>query len=227
MRTTTTHRQAGFTLIEILIVTTIIGIIAGITVPTLLSRKVAANEAAVIAIMRAISSAQFQLQASGELDLNTDGGFEYATFGELGAIDGLRGSGEFIANRLLSVPVTTVDAAGWATHHGFHFCLYLPDASGKGVVGVPANAGSIDPVKALSYWTCLAWPVEAGTTGIRTFFVNQQGQVPKFLKPGYSGSASVPPPGAGLVGVPADEIHSQNLAADTKGADGNHWVVVS
>ena len=43
---------------------------------------------------------------------------------------------------------------------------------------------------------------------------------------GYSGSAWVPPAGAGLVGVAPDEIHSQALATDTIGADGNHWTVV-
>ncbi|MGK0204125.1 MAG: prepilin-type N-terminal cleavage/methylation domain-containing protein, partial [Planctomycetota bacterium] len=92
MRTPTNHRENGFTLIEILIVTTIFGILAGVAVPNLMSSRLAANEAAVIATMRAISTAQFQFQSSGELDVDRDAGFEFGTFGELAALDELRGS---------------------------------------------------------------------------------------------------------------------------------------
>ncbi len=40
----------------------------------------------------------------------------------------------------------------------------------------------------------------------------------------YSGTTSVPPAGAGLVGVPAANIVGGMLAVNQVGADGNTWL---
>jgi prepilin-type N-terminal cleavage/methylation domain-containing protein len=226
MNTNSHHREAGFTLIEVLIVTTVLGVLAGVAVPNLLSSRLAANEAAVIATMRAVSTAQFQFQSSGDLDTNHDSGFEYGTFGELGGIDSLRGTNTPIVRNLLSKGSAEADANGWVTHHGYHFVLYLPDASGLGVVGMPANESQLDPVMGHRYWTCVAWPTSAGVTGRRAFFVNQQGQVLQTKNTTYSGSASVPNAGAGLLGGNDAMINTQRLAADQLGSDGSFWVAV-
>ncbi len=50
--------SAGFSLIELLIVVTIIGIIASIAIPSLLRSKAAANEAVAIGYMRSWTAAQ-------------------------------------------------------------------------------------------------------------------------------------------------------------------------
>lgn len=223
----TSQRQYGFTLIETLIVVSVLSILATIAVPNLVSSRAVANEAAVIGTLRTLSTAEFRFKQMGLVDINGDTACEYGTFGEMCGRLAMRGTTDHLDPTVLSLKFALTDAEGRLRAHGYFISVYLPDATGVGLAEKTANFASFDPTMCADFFTVVAWPITLGTTGKATFFLNQQGELLKCEKGGYSGTSNAPRAGCALVGTDdAGKIDSQQLAISATGADGNFWVPV-
>jgi hypothetical protein len=163
-----------------------------------MAARLSANESAAISTLRSLSSAQAQLQSSSAIDSDADGGGEYGYFGELSGEDPLRisaagvpAAGVVGVDELNPAVLSTAfgnvvaDAAGdgVVVRSGYVFKIYLPLAganpAGQGELATggadPANLPGADNCEIL--WCCYAWPVSAGQTGNRAFFINQEGDL--------------------------------------------------
>lgn len=89
-------RNAGFTLIEVLIVAAVIALLASIAVPNLMRSRISSNETSAIADLRAVCAAELDYQGShmkytGDWNNLTGNAPPYLTGGDWGAPEGRHG----------------------------------------------------------------------------------------------------------------------------------------
>ena len=166
------------------------------------------------------------------MDNDLDGAGEFGCFTELSGVTPLnaRGNGPPtpLMPPILASTFRNVDASGRVSKSGYFFMLYLPDAAAAGVPDIAGGGPSplIGDDNCEAFWSAFAWPVQAGSSGNRTFFVSNRGEVfqTHMAAVSYSGPV-IPPWDAPLVlvlGTMADPI-----ALSVPGIDGNDWVPVN
>lgn len=178
------HRRArGFTLIEMMIVTALISILASIAVPSLLSSRVSANEVSCQSTMKQIVSTE---QVWRQIDADRNGFQDYWT----NDLAGLYGQRDALGAslRMIDVNLATSDPAGWPTYtaapfsltgsispkSGFFHSVMTTDEAGNPYQLDPDGDGFMTHPTRFAF---CGYPAVYPSTGMRQHIVNQEGVV--------------------------------------------------
>ena len=222
-------RSQGFTLVELLIVIAVIAILAGLAIPSLISARLSANEAATVGTLRNISSAQAQFQASSKADVDGDGTGEFGGFHELSG--GWNVRNDPVVGKIMPPVLSAgfreaaVGTSGAFQRSGYMYRILLPNSGGLGICvdDVPTAFDDVNPDLAETTWCCYAWPNNYGNSGTRCFAITQTGDIFYTDDKRYRGKN--PPDldfAAAFKTTRAGSITGR-IALGTMGYDGNFW----
>lgn len=172
--------KAGFTLIELMIVVAIIAIIASVAIPKLMAARLSANESAAISTLRSLASAQAQLQSSGAIDTDADGGGEYGFFAELAGTQALR----------VFDPVALVPALGALPNDRLNPAVL---SSAFGNITTDVNGGGVVVRSGYVFKMWLPGPTPVGG-GVVPGFSEAPAAVAPAVGGGSQGGANIPDP---------------------------------
>jgi type IV pilus assembly protein PilA len=165
--------QEGFSLVELLIVVTIILIVAAIAVPNLLRSRIAANESSAVSAIRTINTAETTYQS-------TWGSGFAATLANLGG----------------PAPCLVASAAAACITDPL---LSNPPFTKSGYIF--AAAGTMPLAGVLNGFEVNATPATVQVTGVRGYCANQTGLI-QFITPGNAPIGLGPGACAGVANVP-------------------------
>ncbi|MEK7866074.1 MAG: type II secretion system protein [Planctomycetota bacterium] len=177
------RRTRGFTLIEIMIVTAVISILAGMAVPSLLRSRVAANEVSAQATMKQLVTTE---QVWRQTDSDRNGSQDYWT----NDVAGFYGYRDAVGAslKLVDINVATSDPVGWPTYtvapfslpgavqakSGFYYTVMTMDETGN---PYQTDADGDGFATNLTGFAFCAYPSTYGRTGTHQYIVNEQGCV--------------------------------------------------
>ena len=157
---TRNKNKKGFSLIELLIVVTIIMIIAAIAIPNLVLSKSQANETAAVQSLKTLNEAVLLYQ-------NTYGGFPHQ-LSDMGPVSGGAAPSSSAADLIDSVLSSGVKS-------GYKFSY---------------TASASDPSGNVLNYSVAASPVTPGTSGQRSFYTDQSGTIRASLNGAADSSSS-------------------------------------
>jgi len=193
------------------------------------SRCGGSTETSAISNLRNVSGSQDQFRAACVVDEDGDGLGEYGTFADLSGAAAPRGRDTVLSPHVLSGAFRTRSLLGEVSRSGYQFRLWLPVNDGTFVSEARSNigVGVLDPAAAETRWRCYSWPGMYDRSGLRTFYVDQTGDIWATEDERYSGSGCGPAPDAATARPGTFVDDSAGASASFTGADGNVWTRVN
>lgn len=152
------HRKSrGFTIIELMIVCTIIAIVASIAIPSMLHARMSANEAGAIGSLRAIATAQVTLRRSAPQFATP-----YYQLYQDASGNVIQGIDQALASADLSTPSPVAK-------EGYYYCDLI--------AAIPIAGGAPVPLNPKMRYGISAAPADYNLTGLNSYYCDDKGVV--------------------------------------------------